>query len=116
KTGDKITIAILASSYPLALGNPEGFALRHLRMRIAGGHSPMRSSFFTELLHIRDKLQTLQGGELKSLQDKVKDPLARLDVVFKAAEIGDKRGRALFAPMGNAMRAATKELIDAQKK
>jgi hypothetical protein len=116
KKGDKITIAILASSYPLGAGNPEGFALRHLRMRVAGGHSPNRSPFFSELLAIRDRLQTLKGDELKALQSKVRDPLARLDVVFQAAEIGDKKGRNLFGPMSNAMRAATKELIEAQKK
>lgn len=115
KKGDKITIAILASSYPLGLGHSEGFALRHLRMRIAGGYSPVRSPFFTELLNLRDKLQTLQGDELKALQGKVKEPLARLDLVFQAADIGDKKGRALFGPMANAMRAATRELIEAQK-
>ena len=85
-------------------------------MRVAGGHSPNRSPFFSELLAIRDKLRTLHGGELEALQSKVKDPLARLDVVFKAGEIGDKKGRNLFGPMSNAMRAATKELVEAQKK
>lgn len=116
KRGDRITIAILASSYPLGRGSPEGFALRHLRMRVAGGHSPNRSPFFSELLAIREKLRTLQGDELKALQNKVKDSLARLDSVFEAAEIGDKTGRALFGPMSNAMRAAHKELVEAQKK
>lgn len=116
KKGDKITIAILASSYPLGRGNPEGFALLHLRMRVAGGHSPNRSPFFSELLTIRDKLRTLQGDELKALQSKVKEPLARLDVVFQTAEIGDKKGRNLFGPMSNAMLTAAKELIEAQKK
>jgi hypothetical protein len=84
KRGDKITIAILASSYPLGRGNPEGFALRHLRMRIAGGHSPNRTPFFSELLAIRDRLRTLQGDERKALQEKLKGPLARLDAVFAA--------------------------------
>jgi hypothetical protein len=116
KKGDRITIAILASSYPLSLGSPEGFALRHLRMRIAGGHSPNRSPFFSELLAIRDKLRSLQGEELKALQTRIKQPLAELDVIFKLADIGDKEGRALFGPMSNAMRTATKTLIDAQKK
>jgi hypothetical protein len=85
-------------------------------MRVAGGHSPNRSPFFSELLAIRDKLATLQGAELKAFQDKMRAPLARLDAVFAAAEIGDKVGRNLFGPMSNAMRAAHGELIEAQKK
>jgi hypothetical protein len=115
KKGDRITIAILASSYPLGRGSPEGFALRHLRMRIAGGHSPNRLPFFAELLAIRDRLRTLQGDELKALQDKVRAPLKRIDAVFAAADIGDKVGFRLHGPMSNAMRAAHKELVEAQK-
>jgi hypothetical protein len=53
---------------------------------------------------------------LKALQEKVKGPIARLDALFAAAEIGDKVGRRLFGPLSNAMREAQKELVEAQKK
>jgi hypothetical protein len=116
KQGDRVTIAILASSYPLGRGSPEGFALRHLRLRIAGGHSANREPFFREMIGIREKLRTLKGDELKAMQEKVKGPIARLDALFAAAEIGDKVGRRLFGPLSNAMREAQKELVEAQKK
>jgi hypothetical protein len=116
KRGDRVTIAILACAYPLGQGSAEGYALRHLRMRIAGGHSPNREPFFRELLAIREKLRTLQGAELQALQVKVKGPISRLDAVFAAAEIDGKTGRRLYGPLSDAMREAAKELADAQKK
>ncbi len=116
KQGDKITIAILAASYPLGRGSPEGYALRHLRMRIAGGHSPNREPFFRELLSIREKLGTLQGDELTSLQEKVKGPLSRLPLVSAAASNAGQTGRHLYGPLSDAMRKAAEELAAAQKK
>jgi hypothetical protein len=117
KQGDKVTIAILAASYPLGRGSPEGFALRHLRMRIAGGHSPNREPFFRELLVIREKLRMLSGDELETLRGKVKGPLSKLEAVFAAAKFEPQPGgRRLYAPLSQAMRQAAEELAAAQKK
>lgn len=108
--GDTVTVAILAYSDPLGRGSPEGFSLRHLRLRVAGGHSSARTPFFQELSSVRAKLETLKGDELKALQEKVKEPLARVEALFGAAESGDWR------TLSNAMRAAQKELSEGQKK
>lgn len=43
--GDRITVAILAYSDPLGRGSSEGFSLKHLRLRVAGGHSSARTLF-----------------------------------------------------------------------
>jgi len=95
KAGDKITVAILATATPLGRGSPDGFALRHLRLRFALGHTFTRQPFFgsvtgtgqgTGLLGAREMLSTLKGDELKALQEKLKGPLSRTDTLFKAAE------------------------------
>jgi hypothetical protein len=88
KPGDRVTIAILATSYPWGGGSPEGFALRHLRLgrRTSGAYGP----FYWALFDVRNKLRTLQGDELKAYREKVKGPLARLDAVFAAAEGGNQ--------------------------
>jgi hypothetical protein len=108
KPGDRITLAILATSYPWGSGSPEGFALRHLRLgqRTSGAYE----SFYRGLFTLRGKLRTLQGDELKALQEKVKGPLARLDAVFAAAETG-KPGSFI-----EAMVRASKDLSEALKK
>lgn len=108
KAGDKITLVILATSFPWGRGSPEGFALRHLRLgkRSSGAHG----EFFGALFNVREKLQTLQGDELKALQEKVKGPLKGLDAVIAAAETDNVN---LFM---EAMVKATKPLSDALKK
>jgi hypothetical protein len=42
----------------------------------------------TGLHGAREKLGTLQGEELKVLQDRLRGPLSRMDAVFAAAETG----------------------------
>ncbi len=116
RAGDKITVAILAMASPLGRGSPEGFALNHLRLRYALGHTAARQPFYgsastgTGLLGAREKLRTLQGDALKTLQGKLQGPLSRLDAVFKAAET-EKLGE-----LTNAMMIASKEFNDALKK
>lgn len=118
KAGDRITIAILATSSPLGRGSPEGYALRHLRLRFALAHTGARQPFYgsvtapgkgTGLLGARERLATLQGEELKALQEKLKTPLANLEAVFKAAE-SEK-----LDDLTKAMAAAAKELDAALK-
>src|SRR5262249_46959792 len=95
KAGDKITIAILAMPSPLGRGSPEGFGLRHLRLRFALAHTAARQPFYGDVyapgkgrgLHgAREMLATIKGDDLKALQKKLKTPLANLDAVFKSAE------------------------------
>jgi hypothetical protein len=108
KSGDKITLVILATSYPWGQGSPEGFALRHLRLgkRTSGAHD----EFFRAVFNVREKLSTLKGDELERFQAKVKTPLAGLDAVFAAAE-GNNVGAFI-----DAMVKATKPLNDSLKK
>jgi hypothetical protein len=119
RAGDQITLAILATSSPLGRGSPEGFGLRHLRLRYALGHTAARQPFYggvtgpgqgTGLLGVREKLATLQGEELKALQERLKTPLARLDLVFQVAETGK------LDELTKAMLAASKEINEALKK
>ena len=46
RPGDKITVAILAMASPLGRGSPEGYGLRHLRLRFALGHTAARQPFY----------------------------------------------------------------------
>lgn len=110
KPGDKITVAILASAYPLGRGSPEGFALRHLRLRPAGGYSGVRVPFFSSLCGVREKLRTVKGDEQKALQEKLKGPVKRMDALFTAAETGK------LDVMWKAMAEAHKELGEAQRR
>ncbi len=116
RSGDKITVAILAMASPLGRGGPDGFALNHLRLRYALGHTAARQPFYGStvngngLLGAREKLRTKQGDELKTLQDKLRGPLSRLDAVFQAAET-DKLGN-----LTDAMMKASKEINEALKK
>ncbi|MEX2214625.1 MAG: hypothetical protein WD768_10880 [Phycisphaeraceae bacterium] len=95
KPGDKVTLAILATASPLGRGSPEGFGLRHLRLRFALAHTGARQPFYGDvyrkgqgrgILGIREILANLEGEDLKAFQAKIKTPLANLDAVFKAAE------------------------------
>jgi len=101
---------------PLGRGSPDGFALNHLRLRYALGHTAARQPFYgsaingTGLLGAREKLRTKQGAELKALQEKLQGPLSRLDAVFQAAET-EKLGE-----LTNAMMKASKEINEALKK
>ena len=119
KPGDKITIAILAMASPLGRGSPDGFGLRHLRLRFALSHTAARRPFYGDVykvgegtgLHgVREKLRTLQGAELAALQAKLKGPLARLDAVFAAAETS------VLENLTQAMAVASKEINEALKK
>ncbi len=116
RAGDKITVAILAMASPLGRGSPEGFALNHLRLRFALGHTAARQPFYGSaingngLLGAREKLRTKQGAELKALQEKLRGPLSRLDAVFQAAET------AKLGNLTDAMMKASKEFNDALKK
>jgi soluble cytochrome b562 len=109
KPGDRVTVAILAMSTPLGQGNPDGFALRHLRLRYALYHTGARAPFYAALHKVHDKLQTLHGDELQAYQTKVKEPLAQLDKLFQAAESGK------LDDLTKAMQAATKELNETLK-
>src|SRR5262245_26519680 len=91
RPGDKFTVAILAMASPLGRGGPDGYGLRHLRLRFAWGHTGGRQPFYgsvsapgqgSGLRGAREKLQTKNGQELKTLQDKLRGPIARLDAVF----------------------------------
>lgn len=119
KPGDKITIAILAMAAPLGRGSPDGFALRHLRLRFALAHTGARQPFYGNVtapgtgsgLHgAREMLATRKGEELKALQGKLKEPLARMDAVFQAAETGQ------LDALTRAMQKASKEIAEALKK
>jgi hypothetical protein len=119
KAGDKITVAILATSAPLGRGSPEGFALRHLRLRFALRHTFSRMPMYgavtapgqgTGLHGAREMLSTLKGDELAALQARLKEPLARMNLVFEAAETGQ------LDNLTNAMKTATQEINAALKK
>lgn len=119
KAGDKITIAILAWATPLGRGSPDGFGLRHLRLRFALGHTAARMPFYggvsapgmgTGLHGAREKLATLQGEALEALREKLRGPLSRLDAVFESAETGE------LAALTKAMMTASKEIDAALKK
>lgn len=117
--GDKFTVAILAMASPLGRGSPEGFALRHLRLRFAWGHTGGRQPFYGSvnapgqgngLLGAREMLRTKKGDELKALQDRLQGPIARLDALFAAADTG------VIDNLTKAMTAASKEINEALKK
>lgn len=119
RPGDKITVAILAMASPLGRGSPEGYGLRHLRLRFAWGHTGGRQPFYgsvyavgqgTGLLGAREKLRTLKGEPLNALQQKLAGPIARLDAVFAAAETGQ------LDNLTKAMTVAGKEINGAMKK
>lgn len=119
KAGDKITIAILATSSPLGRGSPDGFALRHLRLRFALRHTFSRMPMYgavtapgqgTGLHGAREMLATLKDEELAALQDRLKGPLSRMSLVFEAAETGQ------LDALTNAMKTATQEINAALKK
>lgn len=119
RAGDKIQIAILASASPLGRGSPDGFGLRHLRLRFALAHTASRQPFYGDVsapgrgtgLHgAREMLATLKGEELTALQGKLKGPLSRLDVVVQAAESGR------LDDLSKAMKAASVEINAALKK
>lgn len=119
KPGDRITLAILAMASPLGRGSPEGYGLRHLRLRYALAHTGARQPFYgsvyapgqgTGLFGVREKLATLKGDDLKALQEKLKGPLGRMDAVFKAAETG------VLNNLTKAMADSSKEINAALKK
>lgn len=123
--GTKITVAILATASPLGRGSPEGFALRRLRLRYALYHTSARQPFFGResgsltapgngLHGVVERLTLLQQAkgkeaELKEFQERIKGPLDRLELVFKASESGK------LDDLSEAMRVATKEINDAFK-
>jgi len=121
KPGDKLTVAILATASPLGRGSPEGFALRHLRLRFALAHTGARQPFFGGVkdgggyhagrgMHgAREMLATLKGDDLAIFQEKLQQPLANLDKVFAAAETG------VLDHLTKAMAAAQKEIDAAIK-
>ncbi|MDX1947588.1 MAG: hypothetical protein SFU86_19470 [Pirellulaceae bacterium] len=119
KAGDKITVAILAMSSPLGRGSPDGFGLRHLRLRFALAHTASRQPFYggvtnpgqgTGLHGAREMLATLQGEQLAALQAKLRGPLDRIDAVFAAADTGK------LDELSKAMKAASVEINEALKK
>ncbi len=119
KGGDRITVAIRAMSSPVGRGSPDGFGLRHLRLRFALGHTAARQPFYGRVdapgigggLHgAREKLQTLKGDDLAKFQEKLKTPLSRMNLVFESAESGK------LDDLTKAMMAASKELAEAHKK
>ena len=119
RPGDQFTVAILAMASPLGRGSPEGFGLRHLRLRFAWAHTGGRQPFYgsvyapgqgTGLLGAREMLRTKKGDELKKLQDKLHGPITRLDAVFAAAETGQ------IENLTKAMLVAGKEINEALKK
>ena len=119
KPGDKITIAILAMATPLGRGSPDGFALRHLRLRFALAHTAARQPFFGNVtapgtgsgLHgAREMLANRKGEELSALQLKLNGPLSRMDAVFDSAEAGR------LDDLSKAMQKASKEINEALKK
>jgi hypothetical protein len=119
KPGDQFTVAILAMASPLGRGSPEGFGLRHLRLRFAWGHTGGRQPFYGSiyapgqgngLLGAREMLRAKKGDELMTLQDKLRGPITRLDAVFAAAETGQ------IENLTKAMLIAGKEINEALKK
>ena len=119
KPGDKITVAILATAAPLGRGSPDGFGLRHLRLRFALAHTGARQPFFgsvpapgtgSGLFGAREMLATRKGDELTKLRENLRGPLARLDAVFEAADTGQ------LDHLTKAMRTATAEINDALRK
>lgn len=97
KAGDRITIAVLAMASPLGRGSADGYALRHLRLRFALGHTAARRPFYggisgpgqgTGLFGVREKLATLRGDELAAFRERIRAPLAGVDGVFASAEAG----------------------------
>lgn len=119
KAGDKVTVAILAMASPLGRGSPEGYGLRHLRLRFAWGHTGGRQPFYgsvyapgqgTGLLGAREMLSTRKGEELTKLQEKLREPLVRIDALFQAAETGQ------IDRLTKAMQQAAKEINEALKK
>lgn len=121
KPGDKITIAILATALPLGRGSPEGYGLRHLRLRFALAHTGTRQPFYggvreaggyfagRGLFGARELLTTFKGDQLAALQARLKEPLGRLDALFAAAETGE------LDNLTRAMGAAAKEIDAALK-
>lgn len=116
RRGDKFTVAILAMASPLGRGNPEGYGLRHLRLRFAWGHTAGRQPFYggvsapgqgTGLLGAREMLRAKTGDDLKALQEKLREPIARLDAVFAAADTGQ------LDKLTAAMLASSKEINEA---
>jgi|GEM_PF-4920644 len=121
--GAKITVAILATASPLGSGSPEGFAVRRLRLRYALYHTSARQPFFgresgslttpgTGLHGVLERLTLLsqakdKEAELKEFQERIKGPLDRLELVFKASESGK------LDDLSEAMRVATKEINQA---
>lgn len=119
RAGDKITIAILATAAPLGRGSPEGFALRHLRLRFALAHTGARQPFYgnvsapgmgSGLFGAREMLTTRKGEELTALQEKLKGPLSRMNALFDAAETGR------LDALTKAMQTASNEINEALKK
>lgn len=119
KPGDQFTVAILAMASPLGRGSPEGFGLRHLRLRFAWAHTGGRQPFYGSvyapgqgngLLGAREMLRAKQGDELKALQEKLRGPISRVDAVFAAAETGQ------IENLTKAMLASSKEINDALKR
>ncbi|MBM3981445.1 MAG: hypothetical protein FJ304_14395 [Planctomycetes bacterium] len=119
KPGDRLTVAILATSSPLGRGSPDGFGLRHLRLRFALGHTAARQPFYGSVdapgigsgLHgAREKLQTLKGDDLTRFQEKLKGPLSRMNLVFESTESGK------LDDLTKAMMAASKELAEAHRR
>jgi hypothetical protein len=119
KPGDEVVVSILAMASPLGRGSPEGYALRHLRLRFAYSHTAGRAPLLgsvqapgigTGLFGLREMLATKQGDELAALQAKAKEPLARLATLFAAAETGR------LEELTKAMLAASKEINEALKK
>jgi hypothetical protein len=113
KPGDKITIAILAMASPLGRGSPDGYALRHLRLRFALAHTGARQPFYgavqapgygSGLLGMREMLAKREGAELEKAKAKFAGPIERLDLVFAAAETGQ------LDELTKAMRTASEEM------
>lgn len=104
--GDKVTVVILATSSPFA-DSVEGYGLRHLRLRLAGGHTGQRQTFYSSLHGARDRLARAKPDELKALQEKLKEPLACLDTLTRAADTGE------MDQMSKAMSAAAKDIYAA---
>lgn len=118
RPGDKITVAILATASPLGRGSPDGYGLRHLRLRFALAHTAARQPFYggvtrpgtgTGLHGAKEMLATAKGEELAALQARLKGPLDRLEVMFAAAESGK------LDDLTKAMHVAAKEINDALK-
>jgi hypothetical protein len=116
KPGDDVQVAILGMASPLGRGSPDGYGLRHLRLRFAYSHTAGRAPLYgsvsaqgigTGLFGVREKLATLKGEELEAFRARIKDPLARLDALYKAAETEK------LEELTKAMLAASKEINEA---